>query len=443
MREAKKKLVTDSAHTLLRGAESLRRIKKTASDNEYNTLLAEMQQLAICIGEAIEESEKDSGQYVAELENLCELLYQIGEAERESEAERLLEDVKSCADRACTVIAEQIPVKKEILFLPYQVSMWDSLESVWRAASEDESADCYVVPIPYYDVVDGKITGDLHYEGERYPEDVPVTYYEEYEIEERRPDMIFIHNPYDQYNTVTRIPERYYAKYIKDFTKQLVYIPYLVSEPEGPSEGMCFLPGTIYADKVIVQPGGVYEKYCKVYDAELERLGWTGKCAPAKDKFLPLGSPKFDKLLSLHPKIEDLPEAWQKVILRPDGTRKKIILYNLTIGELLQNSSAILDKIDSVFRFFKERQDELALLWRPHPLLMKTIHSMRPSMQEAYTERVNRFREEGWGIFDDTADSNLAMALSDAYYGDMSSLVTSYRETGKPIMIQDVGIIDY
>ena len=106
MREAKKKLVTDSAHTLLRGAESLRRIKKTASDNEYNTLLAEMQQLAICIGEAIEESEKDSGQYVAELENLCELLYQIGEAERESEAERLLEDVKSCADRACTVIAE-------------------------------------------------------------------------------------------------------------------------------------------------------------------------------------------------------------------------------------------------------------------------------------------------------------------------------------------------
>ncbi|NMB42298.1 MAG: hypothetical protein GX996_10260 [Firmicutes bacterium] len=42
-------------------------------------------------------------------------------------------------------------VKLEILFLPYKSSMWDSLESIWRAAKDDPSCDCYVVPIPYYD----------------------------------------------------------------------------------------------------------------------------------------------------------------------------------------------------------------------------------------------------------------------------------------------------
>ena len=55
-------------------------------------------------------------------------------------------------------------------------------------------------------------------------------------------------------------------------------------------------------------------------------------------------------------------------------------------------------------------------------------------------QRVLQFQEGGWGIFDETPDPNLAMVVSDGYYGDMSSLVTTYRETGKPILLQDVYI---
>ncbi|MBQ7479431.1 MAG: hypothetical protein IJT01_11160, partial [Selenomonadaceae bacterium] len=43
--------------------------------------------------------------------------------------------------------------KKDIVFLPYKASMWDSLESVWKAAEEDkEHCNAYVVPIPYADL---------------------------------------------------------------------------------------------------------------------------------------------------------------------------------------------------------------------------------------------------------------------------------------------------
>ena len=39
--------------------------------------------------------------------------------------------------------------KKEIVFLPYQAAMWDSLESVWKATYEDkEHCNAYVMPIP-------------------------------------------------------------------------------------------------------------------------------------------------------------------------------------------------------------------------------------------------------------------------------------------------------
>ncbi len=42
------------------------------------------------------------------------------------------------------------------------------------------------------------------------------------------------------------------------------------------------------------------------------------------------------------------------------------------------------------------------------------------------------------GIFDDTADMDRAVVLSDAYYGDGSSVMQLYQQTGKPVMCQNV-----
>ena len=52
------------------------------------------------------------------------------------------------------------------------------------------------------------------------------------------------------------------------------------------------------------------------------------------------------------------------------------------------------------------------------------------------------YKEEGWGIFDDTSDMNRSVRLSDAYYGDGSSMVWLYQKAGKLAMIQDVDIIE-
>ena len=98
--------------------------------------------------------------------------------------------------------------------------------------------------------------------------------------------------------------------------------------------------------------------------------------------------------------------------------------------------------MDNVFSFFRKNKEELVLLWRPHPLLLNTFDSMLPWLKEDYLKRVRQFKEEGWGIYDETPDPNLAMALSDGYYGDQSSLVTSYRELGKPILLQNVDLLD-
>ena len=81
------------------------------------------------------------------------------------------------------------------------------------------------------------------------------------------------------------------------------------------------------------------------------------------------------------------------------------------------------------------------MLWRPHPLMKATLESMRPQLWEDYNAIVEQYKAEGWGIFDDTADFDRALAICDAYYGDPSSVVQLCRKVDKPIMIQNCNIL--
>lgn len=452
MRKHIKAQVQEALGGLTENLNSFEQWIKELNGEEILEILAQMQELVISVGNTIENWEGAENEVTPKLEEVCELLYQAGcSLEAEEDRRGVIQYLAELITGIQEDVKKKIPDTLEILFLPYQVSAWDSLESVWMAAKEDANVRCYVVPLPVYDVQKDGSLGELHYEGDRYPDYVPVVPYQEYSVESRKPDMIFIHNPYDDANKVTRVPEEYYARNLKRHTDMLVYIPYFVSEEGGPEDHQCFSPGVMYADRVVVQPGSIYEKYCRIYTAVLQQNGVEEYFVPAEKKFLPLGSPKVDKLWKMSREINSLqgklsgslPWSWQKVIWKPDGSRKKIILYNLSISSFLQNAENMLQKIDSVFRFFKERQDEVVLLWRPHPLLINTIRNLAPWLREGYLRRIKRFQEEGWGIYDATPDPNLAMALSDGYYGDNSSLLTIYRETGKPILLQDSNVLDY
>ena len=71
-------------------------------------------------------------------------------------------------------------------------------------------------------------------------------------------------------------------------------------------------------------------------------------------------------------------------------------------------------------------------------MIKSTVSSMRPQqLWVEYEKLVKWYKEEGWGIYDDSSDMDRAVVLSDAYYGDMSSLVPVYQQTGKMMMIQN------
>ena len=166
------------------------------------------------------------------------------------------------------LLLEEKEIKLEVVFFPYKVSMWDSLESIWFAARDDENCDAYVVPIPYYDRLPNGEFGTMHYEGNLYPEYVPIVNWCDYDTENRHPDIIYVHTPYDARNYVTSIHSDFYCERLRDLTQMLVHVPYFVTLDKVSDNISSFATqaGCIYAHKVIVQSEGlrrIYAKYMK------------------------------------------------------------------------------------------------------------------------------------------------------------------------------------
>ena len=460
MRKKQKQEILEFVASLQEEHREIQETLEQGKVTEGQNMLCDCQECAIELGNIIETFEGEGAVTVSYIERYCELLYHYYEKLNTTTKTELLSNKKISKKLMDTLnkqlsnmensIKNDIKTKKEIVFFPYKASMWDSLESVYLAAKEDENCDAYCVPIPYYDKNPDGSLGKMHYEGREYPKNIEVIDWRTYDFKERRPDVVYIHNPYDECNYATCVHEDYFARNLKKYTDELVYIPYFVINEIDPSdqisiEGMkhfCFMPGIIYADKVVLQSENMRQIYINEYEKAVKLQGHFIDRKILDKKFLGTGSPKFDKVRSSSLKDMEIPDEWVKIIQKPDGSQKKVVLYNTSIAALLENREEMLKKIKHVLDTFKKEKEAVALLWRPHPLIESTMKSMIPYLWREYRDIVEQYKAEDWGIYDDTSDLNRAIAISDAYYGDGSSVVKLYQETGKPIMVQNVSVIE-
>jgi hypothetical protein len=196
----------------------------------------------------------------------------------------------------------------------------------------------------------------------------------------------------------------------------------------------------LYAHHVIVESEAARQSYIGHYKRFDKQLGWNGRFGKAEDKFVALGSPKYDRVINTKAGDCGLPDAWRRLIYRPDGTKKKVVLYNTHMFTWINSGGQYFKKLRSVFDTFRNR-DDVVLWWRPHPNTELNFRTKRPQLLGEYRRAVAEYRRAGFGIYDDTADLHRAIACCDAYYGDSSSLVAMYAVTGKPVMIQKANII--
>ena len=346
--------------------------------------------------------------------------------------------------KALDVFFQQIQEESEtyrVLFLPYKYSMWDSFESIFGAAKEDENCEVYVMPIPYYDKdQEGNLT-EIHDESESYPDDVGIISWQDNQVDEIDPDVIFIHNPYDGNNRVTSIHPKYYTNKLVCKDRVVIYVPYYVSYTED-KEVMVTMGGAeFYADYVIMQSEWYkkqFEQILSDYKKSDDDLNDLIAFYDNGNKFVVLGNPKYDKIRSLAKSEYPLRDDWEKKIFDESDNKKFTILLDTTLEILLKQREKMLDKIIDVIDFF-EKRDDIALIWRPHPLIKPTLRKMCPELIPTYVKLVDRCKNLNNCIFDDTNDMHTAIAWSDAFMGKYGSMIELYRVTKKPTIMLEVG----
>lgn len=309
-------------------------------------------------------------------------------------------------------------LKKVIMFMPYKASMWDCMETVWDSACKDSGCKVIVMPIPYFDRNPDNSFGEMHFEAKLMPKYVQITHYEDVDLEELKPDVIYFHYPYDEYNKVTSVDPSYYSTELKKYTNCLVYLSYSIPgvyKSIEDSASFCRTKGMLNADIVVAQ-------------SEVHKYLLNQNGVPEKNIAV-LGNPKLDYVLK-HVKDVEIPELWKKKI----GNREAVLIC-LSLGSFLnwerQGCIELYDRIiDTIIHKYGK-----AVIFRPHPLLESTIESMRPWRKEEYRKFIAKWKNTEGFVFDTLADTMPAIAASYCMFSDYSSLCFSYMVTGKPVGI--------
>lgn len=405
------------------------------------TILGDLQDAAIALGNLIEQSEGEGTEAVKKLEDFCEQVWECYQDNTQNNTKYLIKLMNKTLIKVENILKFEIKYEYEIVFLPYKASMWDCFESIWMEARKDSRCRCRVIPIPYFERNPDGSLGQMHDESDLYPDYVPITEYSKYNLSEMNPDMIFIHNPYDQYNNVTTIHPDYYSSKIRQYTSLLVYIPYYLTSGDRGILTTSLMPGTVYPNTVITQSKEIRNVLIEKFKEERNLSKEQIKKAGLDKKYLALGSPKTDRLVSGDWHTMNIPKEWLEKACHnpayPEQKSRKVIFYNIALDELLNSTEILMNKFKHLIEIFLQRND-MVLLWRPHPLCLNTLKTMRPQYYERYVAMVYDFKRLENGIYDETPDSQKALIFSDAYIGsDTSSISESFGIMGKPCLYMD------
>lgn len=197
--------------------------------------------------------------------------------------------------------------KPRIFFLPSLYSRWDAMKGLFLEAMKDDTVDCFVLPIPYFykDGLGNCSPAQWDYslfENELGTDSPFLLDFRSLNLQDVFPDVIFIDEPYDEYNLSFMVDPRFFSKHLKQCTKQLIYLPWFISSEidlEDPEDGKAILnaenyvimPAIVHSDYVILQSEGMV----KLYQSLLEKECGKEYAEYWREKLLPLGSSLFDK----------------------------------------------------------------------------------------------------------------------------------------------------
>lgn len=333
----------------------------------------------------------------------------ICEIEKQWENGRDESDIEEYIYRFIYFLPREISYRVRAVFFAEIGEKWDSMNSVYQFMRNDSRFDPIVVLTPVFRITktqEDEVEYEIIYKDYLTEMNIPFLSCDKYDIQQDRPDLAFICQPYKDATV-----QKFWPEELSKFTR-LVYLPYYVPHiiEQTTKMALCELLVYAYAWRVV----GVNQKHFEYYSRYSYRKGANMRVT---------GLPKTDALVHLNQRGVPLPDSWKKI------SGKKSILWNTWY--ILDSSS---------FQFFDEivewfcTHKECALIWRPHPMTEVVMKLNCPESYQRFREAIGKVSELENGVVDKEVSCEPAFFYSHAQMSDYSSLLVQYIFMDKPLL---------
>lgn len=409
------------------------------------TYLSELQNNIVSFGTLTESIKGEDCNTVKLLEQYLEVIYKVAkyvqkfdesnnyEASAENKYAECDEGVKDTFASISEAIDSEIVNRRSVLFLPVKAKHFSSMRMAYEMETATPDTDVYVMPLPYYyKEYDGSFKDEMHIDTEEFIKaNIPVTDYSRFDLSLLCPEKIYINSAYDEYNMAVSVDTRFYARSVKKYTAELIYIPYFklmeFDRANYPCwynmQYYCTVPGVVMADKVYVQS----ENTRKAYIDKLNE--WVGD-----EKYTDIWEQKIDV-------YNESCEKHSEDELRDAGSKKTIVWF-VSAGSLAEFGDRYIEKAYRNLDVFALSKDKLKVLLISEPFLDEMIKTYSDELYKKWTGFIDEFNRLGIGeVVSQVEDQSVeALLKANAYYGDPSYICKDFILMKKPVMLQNVEV---
>ena len=433
------------------------------------TYLSELQNNIVSFGTLTESIKGEDCNTVKLLEQYLEVIYKVAkyvqkfdegisyEASAENKYAECDEEVKDTFASISEAIDSEIVNRRSVLFLPVKAKYFSSMRMAYEMEAAIPDTDVYVMPLPYYyKEYDGSFKDEMHIDTEEFIKaNIPVTDYSRFDLSLLCPEKIYINSAYDEYNMAVSVDTRFYARSVKKYTAELIYIPYFklmeFDRANYPCwynmQYYCTVPGVVMADKVYVQS----ENTRKVYIDKLNE--WAGD-----DEYSEIWEQKlivYDENYFLYKKEETISDTdivnYEYNISKceefsegkpREAQNIKSIVWFVSAGSLAEFGDKYIEKAYRNLDVFVLSKDKLKVLLNSEPFLDEMIKNYSDELYKKWTGFIDEFNRSGIGevVSQVEAQSVEALLKANAYYGDPSYICKDFILMKKPVMLQNVEV---
>lgn len=408
---------------LLKEASSflINSIKNTSLEDLFD-LLNGIQQLAINIGNAIENSYYNHNDVINCLEQLCERVYEISVICAQDSG-NLDQNTIDSVRYLCMKIEKDYNMlfKKQdgIYFMPVKAEDWKFMDYYYQKKCK-EGAKVYVMPVPYADRMDDGKPTEFRCDYDLFPNSLPLIYYSQVNLDALFAAEIVIQNPWDEYGSGMVVFPSFFSSALKNKTDKLTYIPpfenLVLDEYReiANAEYYSVCPATINADTVILESERAKEVYIKwliektsVYDSV-----WDSKII-------------IDTLEVDHK---------ESTLLDKKVIEKKMIFF-ASFSDLYIHNQMAIDWIKRTMDCIKN--SNISVVWLQDNNMIELLEDTRPELLVEYESILDDFRKDK-GEIAEYKDIFTIVREINAFYGSGGSILNMCINRNIPSMLRKI-----